>query len=157
MRVRPFPCSISIYITLSLFFRAASSLLSSPSSHSCRSVNFLSCFAACLFPTKDHGEDALARPAGLVARFVLDPVTADVEATARVLRATPKKYHHGQVAAAKRYRGGNPLCEIRLRERENLLPGRFRAGIPARVAKIPLFRDLPAKIYRISRWKIMLN
>lgn len=91
------PAGISIYITLSLFFRAASLFpslhvclvslslfLSSPSPH--RVPDPLSCLSSRLFPTKDHGEDALARPTSLVTRLVLDPVAANIEETTRVLR-----------------------------------------------------------------------
>lgn len=91
------PAGISIYITLSLFFRVASlspsplvrsvslslSLLSSPSRR--RVPDPRSCLSSRLFPTKDHGEDALARPTSLVTRLVFDPVAADVEETTRAL------------------------------------------------------------------------
>lgn len=62
-----------------------------------------SLLAGRLFLTKDHDEDALARPTGLVARLVLDPVTADVEATTRALRQgkTEKYRRRRQIAVAR--------------------------------------------------------
>jgi len=88
-----------------------------------RSVDFPSCFAARLLPTKDHGKNALARPAGLVARLILDPMAADVEATTRVLRTRPKSLVKSRWRNDKRE---NLPCEIAFTRA--VLP--FRASIP---------------------------